>query len=102
MKIHFEQSGGFVAGIRRPPVSIDTAALPADAAKAWHDLVAAADFFNLPPTSSPGPARDAFSYRITVESEGKQHTVQTQGGSAPSALSPLIERLRQAGHSREK
>jgi hypothetical protein len=97
MRIHFEQSGGFVAGVRRPSVTIDTAALPADEAKAWHDLVAAADFFNHSATSSPGPARDAFTYRVTVEGEGKQHTVETQSGAVPGGLSPLIERLRQAG-----
>jgi hypothetical protein len=97
MRIHFEQSGGFAAGIRRPTVTIDTATLPPDEAKTWHDLVSAANFFNLPATTPPGPARDAFSYQITVESEGKKHTIRTQGGSVPGALSPLIERLRQNG-----
>ncbi len=97
MRIHFEQSGGFVAGVRRPPVIIDTETLPADEAKKWNDLVTAADFFNTPSTIPPGAARDAFSYLVTVESESKQHTIRTQGGSVPAALSALIERLRQSG-----
>jgi len=102
MRIQFEQSGGFVAGVRRQPVIIDTGSLPADEAKSWHDLVSAADFFNIPATISTGSARDAFSYQVTVESESKHHTVQTQGGSVPAALSPLIERLRQSGHLSRK
>ena len=52
MRIQFEQSGGFVAGVRRPPVTIDTDALPPEEAKKWQELVTAADFFNLPATSS--------------------------------------------------
>jgi len=97
MRIHFEQSGGFVAGVKRPPVTIDTGNLPPDEAKTWHDLVTAADFFNTSATIPAGTARDAFSYQVTVESEGKQHTIQTQGGPVPSRLAPLIERLRQSG-----
>jgi hypothetical protein len=102
MRIHFEQSGGLVAGVRRLPVTIDTATLAGDEAKKWHDLVTGADFFNLPTTISPGAARDAFSYLVTVESESKRHTIQTQSGCVPARLSPLIERLREAGRSRTR
>jgi hypothetical protein len=97
MRIQFEQSGGFVAGVRRPPVTIDTDALPPEEAKKWQELVTAADFFSLPATGSSSAARDAFSYRVTVESGGKQHSIQTQSGSVLAALAPLIEKLRQAG-----
>lgn len=98
MKIHFEQSGGFVAGVRRLPVIIETDSLSAEEAKKWQELVTAADFFNLPAISSSAAARDAFSYRVTVESGEKQHSIQTQSGSVPTVLAPLIEKLRQAGH----
>jgi hypothetical protein len=96
MKIQFQQSGG-VAGISRPAVTVDTTSLPPDEAKQWHDLVAAADFFSLPSVTPPGPHRDAFSYRITVEDGGQQHSVQTTSGMAASSLNPLIERLRHGG-----
>jgi hypothetical protein len=100
MRIQFEQSGGIVAGVRRTPVVVDTATLPPEEAKAWHDLVTAANFFDLPASTPAGNARDAFSYQVTVESGGRQHTVQTQGGPVPAALSPLIERLRQRARPR--
>jgi hypothetical protein len=102
MKIQFEQSGGFVAGVKRPPVVIDTGTLPEEEAKSWHDLVNAADFFNIPATVPPGASRDAFSYLVTVESANSHHTVQTHSGAVPAALTPLIERLRLSGHSSRK
>jgi hypothetical protein len=95
MRIEFQRSGG-VAGVRWPAVTIDTAALPEEEARGWQELVAATDFFNLPATSSPGNRRDPFSYRITVESEGRRHSIQTHGGGS-SALQTLIERLERAG-----
>jgi hypothetical protein len=97
MKIHFEQSGGIVAGVRRPPVTIDTETLPPADAKQWQDLVAATDFFNLPTKSPPGAARDAFAYHITVEADGKRHSLDAQGKAVSGALASLIERLRQSG-----
>ncbi len=54
-------------------------------------------FFNLAPVSLPGPRRDSFSYRITVEAEGQRHTIHTHPGAASPALDALIEQLRQAG-----
>jgi hypothetical protein len=95
MRIEFRQSGG-VAGIARPPLKIDTASLPADEAQKWHDLVAAADVFELPPASPVGPRRDAFSYHIKVEEGGRSHIVQTHYGAGSPALDALLERLRQA------
>jgi hypothetical protein len=96
MRIDFQQSGG-VAAIARPPVVIDTAGMDRQQAQKWHDLVAAADFFNLPPTFPPGPGGDAFSYRITVGQDGRRHTIHTRRGVGPAALDALIEHLRQAG-----
>jgi hypothetical protein len=96
MRIEFQQSGG-VAGIRRPAVTIDTASLPPEEAGKWHELVTAADFFNLPAASSAGAARDAFSYRITVEADGRRHTIQTHDAAASPSLRLFIDRLRRAG-----
>jgi hypothetical protein len=95
MRIEFQQSGG-VAGIRRPVLTIDTASLPAEEAQRWHDLVDAADFFNLASAGPPAAARDAFSYRITVDLDGHTHTIQAHAGGATPALHTLIEHLRQA------
>ena len=56
MRIEFLQSGG-VAGVRRAPLIIDTTSLPTEEARRWHNLVAAAEFFNLPSASLPGPRK---------------------------------------------
>ena len=49
MRITLTRSGGF-AGILPPPVTLDTAALPRGVARRIEELVASADFFNLPHT----------------------------------------------------
>jgi hypothetical protein len=94
MKIELRQSGG-VAGIIRPTRTIDTDTLPEAEASRWRDLVAAADFFRLPTSIAAGPRRDAFTYVVTVEEQGRSHTVQTQQGADFPALDRLIEQLRQ-------
>jgi hypothetical protein len=95
MRIEFQQSGG-VAGVARPPRTIDTKLLPAEEARRWQDLVTTADFFNLPPVALPGLRRDSFTYRITVEAAGRSHTVRTHVGAESPALDALIEQLREA------
>jgi hypothetical protein len=98
MRIHFQQSGG-VAGLRRPPVTVDTDSLPPHEAGEWTGLVAAADVFNLPPSSPAGPGADRSQYQVSVETEGRQHTITVFDGAIPAALRPLIDRLRQAGRA---
>jgi hypothetical protein len=96
MRIEVLQSGG-VAGVQRPLQTIDTTTLPAEDGRKWQGLVAAADFFNLPAAPPLGPRRDSFSYRVTVEEDGRRHTIQTATGDGGTALDALIEHLRQAG-----
>ena len=92
MRLHFERSGGF-AGI---PVrtDIDTALLaPADA-RSVEELVRAAGFFDLPEVSPRSTrARDMFEYTLSVEAEGKRHTIRVGDESIPDALQPLIHHL---------
>lgn len=93
MRIEFRQTGG-VAGIPRRPVVIDTAQLSPDQAQRWHDLVAAADLFNLPAVSPLGSRRDPFVYQITVDADGRRAAIQTHSGAASPGLNALIEALR--------
>jgi hypothetical protein len=95
MRIEFVQSGG-VAGLPRPLLTIDTDSLSDEQSRIWQELVRAADFFNLPPSTPPSPRRDSFSYRITINADGRQHTIQTCDGAGPPALDALLEQLRQA------
>jgi hypothetical protein len=84
MKVSFTQHGGMAAGInlRLPPKTVDTAMLGAREAKELERLVDAALAAPSPPARSKG-ARDAQSYRITVEKDGRE-TVLTQSDDALS------------------
>jgi hypothetical protein len=92
MRIIFERSGGFT-GLTRT-VELDTASLPSDEAHNMRKLVQTAGFFELPAqVRTTGQSADDFQYAVTVEAEGKQHTVRTTGTAVPDALRPLIEHL---------
>ena len=97
MRISFERSGGF-AGISMT-TSVDTATLRATEANQLRRLVEAADFFDLPPKiTSPTPQYDSFEYNLTVEANGKQHTVMVSESAVPENLKPLIAWLTDAAH----
>jgi len=92
MRIDIERSGGFAGMLLR--ASIDTDTLPPEQAKELAPLLDAAHFFELPTiTHSPSTRADQFRYKITIESEGRTHTVETGDESAPSTLRPLLRRL---------
>ena len=105
MKISFERSGG--TGGFRLTAEVDTQSkqltfgakgskkvLSADDVRDLEELVKTARFFSLS-AGSPAPARgyDRLEYLITVESEGKRHTVRTTEESLPPALEPLVNKL---------
>jgi hypothetical protein len=92
MQIHFERTGGF-AGLRKA-VSLDTESLPPEGGKKLQEMIDAAGFFDLP-TKFPVPKKgaDYFQYSITVELEGKKHTVQVADPFVPDNLRPLIQYL---------
>lgn len=93
MRVTFEQTGGF-AGMTITKV-FDTSTLPEKEAKRLRQLVDVATFFNLPATlTSDTPHPDSFEYLITVEEDGKQHTVEVSESAAPANLTPLLEWLR--------
>jgi len=92
MRISLERTGGF-AGITKK-TTVDTAELPANEAKTLPQLVEAADLFRLPERiTSPNPQSDRFQYKLTVEDNGKQHTVTVSEAALPGTLRPLIEWL---------
>lgn len=99
MRITFERTGGF-AGITRK-TTVDTTTLPAKEAKELPLLVEVADLFQLPAQiPSPNPQSDRFQYRLTVEDNGKQHTVTVSEAALPGTLRPLIEWLNNAAKQR--
>jgi len=92
MLIQFERRGGF-AGIRKD-TKLDSESLPSEKAQELLELIDKADFFNLP-EKFPVPKRgaDYFQYRLTIEKEGKQHTVEVSDPAAPATLRPLLQFL---------
>jgi hypothetical protein len=92
MRIHFDRTGGF-AGMR-VQATIDTDSLTPDDARQITELVAAAQFFELPSViAATAPGADQFQYRLTVETEGRKHTVEVGDASAPETVQPLLRKL---------
>ncbi|WP_017314273.1 protealysin inhibitor emfourin [Mastigocladopsis repens] len=92
MRISFERTGGF-AGISRTK-TVDTANISANEADLLPQLVEAANFFNLPENITASTSQpDRFQYRLTVEDEGRKHTVTVSETALPGTLRPLIEWL---------
>jgi hypothetical protein len=92
MLIHFERTGGF-AGLRTA-VTLNTDTLPQDEARKLQEMADAAGFFNLP-EKFPLPKRgaDYFVYRLTVEKDGRKHTVEVSEPAVPAELRPLLQYL---------
>ncbi len=98
MRIDFERTGGF-AGMRLA-TTIDTSTLPAEQASALQGLVEAAHFFDLPAQiPAPAQAADQFHYHVTIEAEGKRHTVDVGETAASAALQALLQELTQLARS---
>ena len=92
MRIDYERTGGF-AGMRLA-AQIDTAALPADQARALQDSIEAAHFFDLPARIPASPeVSDQFHYHVAMEAEDKRHTVDVGEASASPALQELLQQL---------
>ena len=97
MRIEFARSGGY-AGIRLSR-TFDTDKLPEEEARQLEQLVDAANFFSLPETLQSAGA-DKFQYKISIERDGKAHTVQADERAAPPPLASLIKKLEVAARAR--
>ena len=97
MRITLMRSGGF-AGIRPPPLTLDTAALPSAVAGPIEDMVASAGFFTLPPrleTTTRQPDRLQFTVTISND-DGAQHTVTCDEEAAPKPFIELVRAVQKA------
>lgn len=92
MRILFQQTGGFMG--RKTELTFDLDTLPPDQAETLRQHVDEANFLTLG-DSIPAfhPARDAFHYLITIETETLQHTIHVTDMSMPATLRPLVEML---------
>jgi hypothetical protein len=96
LRIHHSVSGGlaFFPGLARPRI-LDTDKLPPDVARDLVESVSRADFFALPPlvgSSRPGAA-DVPKHTLTVEDNGRAHTVQIVETNHDTALQDLLSKI---------
>ncbi|MEA5605367.1 protealysin inhibitor emfourin [Nostoc sp. UHCC 0252] len=99
MRVSFERTGGF-AGITKK-TTVDTATVSPDEAATLLRLVEVADLFRLPEIiTSPNPQSDRFQYKLTIEDNGKHHTVTVSEAALPGSLRPLIEWLQTMAQKR--
>ncbi len=97
MRIQFKMEGGIASfpGLSKP-ITIDSDQLPEQESDELKRLVNAAHFFDLPTTMdlpSPGAA-DYRQYTITIQDEGKQHTVHLTDLVEDPNLQALLAYLR--------
>lgn len=89
MKVRLVRSGGF-AGVRFK-AELDSVRLPEEGAQRLARLVKDSGVLALPAGGAARPAgADRFAYRLTVETEGREHTVEIGEQEVPPALEPLI------------
>jgi hypothetical protein len=97
MRIQFKMEGGiaYFPGLSKP-ITIDSAELPKQEADELKRLVNATHFFALPTVmgSPPRGAADYRQYTITIEDEGKQHTVRLTDPIGDPNLQALLTYLK--------
>jgi hypothetical protein len=101
MRVRFQVSGGIGAfpGLAAPR-TIDMETLGPDDRHALKQLVDEANFFGLPPrVPAPPGSADTQTYQITIEEEGREHTVIVSDPVASPAMQALVSRLRQLTRS---
>lgn len=98
MRIHFERTGGF-AGMRLS-TTVDSDELPEPQAEKLKDAVQNTSFFDLPDhLEQGGSGSDRFNYHITVEQEGRSHTVDAPESALDDALRDLVQFLESLARS---
>ena len=94
MQIVFTRAGGFANIPLR--VTLDTASMPATAARELETLVDQARFFTLPPTVGDRTRlRDAHEYTVAISAPPLNHRVVI-AGDAPPAVQALVDHLARA------
>src|SRR5256885_1455942 len=97
MRLTLTRSGG-LAGVFPPAVTLDTRALPGPVTRRIEQLVASADFFNLPHTlAAPARQPDRFQFTVRIANDdGREHTVTCDEEVAPEPLLELIRVVQKA------
>lgn len=89
--IRYQRTGG-TAG-QELDAQFELKDMPASDAQRLHDLLNAANFFEIPVINVVPSSPDEFAYTITVVSGNSIHTVNVSDSLMPKALRPLIHDL---------
>jgi hypothetical protein len=90
-RIKYERTGGF-AGMRIA-TDFKLKDLPDDQVRALLDLLDDMDFTELPENLTDDDKPDQFTYKITVKTKKREHTVITGDASAPEKMQELFKML---------
>ncbi len=105
MRVIFQSEGGIAhfPGLSRP-VTIDGDQLPAPAAAELRQLIDAARLFEQPATigSAARGAADYRQYTITVEADGRRHTVRLVEPVEDPALQRLVRFLQEQAKAQRR
>ena len=95
MRIKLEVSGGF-AGLHQAPKEIDSESLDEHGANRWRELLARANFFQLPCESLTKNGCDLMQYKITVQDGSKLHQVTLDDITLTNELRQIVSDLQAA------
>lgn len=105
MRIELKREGGlaFFPGLSKPQ-SIEVGELPPEQAAALEAGLREAHFFEQPSTleKSPPAGADRTTYVLTVEDEGRRHSVQLTEPVADPNLRALLNLLKQVEKERRR
>lgn len=95
MRLTLSRSGGF-AGIRRPPITVDTRDLAPHEAALLEKLISDVRFLELPSQAAAPGQPDRFEYTIeAVPNDGLPHTVTIGEADAPPLFLELVRAIEQ-------
>ena len=78
-------------------VNVESGALSAEEEQEYQELVKDAGFFQLAESIDlPGGGADRFLYKLSVEVDGRSHSVEVSDAAVPPELRPLLDRLTSA------
>jgi hypothetical protein len=88
VRVELRAQGGF-AGLRRPPLVLETDELEPDVAREVEELAA-----GLPPGGAPGRGADLMRYDVVVEYRGERRTAAYFEPDVPDAVRRLLRLAR--------
>jgi len=100
MHVMLQRTGGFT-GIPMNKM-VDVANMTAGEINKLRQMVETANFFQLPAAILSAPQPDRFQYEITVEQDGKRHTVKMAETAVPAELKPLLNWIMESGQQPSK